>query len=102
MSIFARLNPFNRTDTAPRVRQLDAATGGRRGGGLGSFGPINPEIGVGAALTRSRARYLAHNNPFLNNGVSNWAAALVGTGIRPTARSDDADSRCPWIARALA
>lgn len=91
MSILARL--FNRTDAKPRVRQLDAATGGRRGGGLGSFGPINPEIGAGAAVTRSRARYLAHNNPFLNNGVSNWAAALVGTGIRPTARSDDAGTR---------
>lgn len=60
---------------------------------MGTFGPINPEVAAGATLTRSRARYLAANNPFLANGVDNWSAALVGAGIRPTPRADDADTR---------
>ncbi|MEM6381335.1 MAG: phage portal protein [Pseudomonadota bacterium] len=60
---------------------------------MGTFGPINPEVAAGATLTRSRARYLATNNPFLANGVDNWSAALVGAGIRPTPRADDADTR---------
>ena len=93
MSLLARLNPFRRTAPPPQVRSLDAASGSRRASGLGSFGTINPEIGAGAAITRSRARYLAHNNPFLSNGVGNWAAALVGSGIRPTAKADNADTR---------
>lgn len=72
---------------------IDAAAGGRRGGGMGTFGPINPEVSAGATLTRSRARYLATNNPWLVNGVDNWSAALVGAGIRPTPRADDAGTR---------
>lgn len=85
---------FRRTaEPVTAVRRLDAAAGGRRGGGMGTFGQINPEIGAGAALTRSRARYLANNNPWLANGVENWSAALVGAGIRPTPRADDADTR---------
>lgn len=72
---------------------IDAAAGGRRGGGMGTFGPVNPEVSAGATLTRSRARYLATNNPWLVNGVDNWSAALVGAGIRPTPRADDAGTR---------
>ncbi|MHA7869547.1 MAG: phage portal protein [Salipiger thiooxidans] len=72
---------------------IDAAAGGRRGGGFGTFGPINPEVAAGATLTRSRARYLAANNPFLSNGVDNRSAGLLGAGIRPTPRAEDADMR---------
>jgi lambda family phage portal protein len=43
--------------------------------------------------SRSRARYLALNNPFISNAVGNWCAALVGTGIRPNVRADDAATR---------
>ncbi len=92
----ARLLPWRssrRAEPQTAVRRLDAAAGGRRGGGMGTFGQINSEIGAGAALTRSRARYLANNNPFLSNGVENWSAALVGSGIRPTPRADDAEAR---------
>ncbi|GLK67042.1 phage portal protein [Hansschlegelia plantiphila] len=72
------------------VRRFDGATGGRRAGGIGSFGSINPEIGGAAATVRGRARYLARNNSWLANGVANWTAALVGSGIRPTSPSPDA------------
>ena len=93
----ARLLPWRgsrrRADPTTAVRRLDAAAGGRRGGGMGTFGQINPEIGAGAALTRSRARYLANNHTFLSNGVGNWVSALVGSGIRPTPRNDDAEMR---------
>lgn len=88
-----RLPKLFRTSAPVARRQIDAAAGGRRGGGMGTFGPINPEVSAGATLTRSRARYLANNNPWLSNGVDNWAAALVGAGIRPTPRADDADTR---------
>lgn len=83
---------FRASEPAVR-RMIDAAAGGRRGGGFGTFGPINPEVAAGATLTRSRARYLAANNPWLSNGVDNWSAALVGAGIRPTPRADDTGTR---------
>lgn len=60
---------------------------------MGQFGPINPEIGAAAPITRARARYLAMNNPFIANGVQNWCASLVGTGIRPAVRATDAGTR---------
>jgi lambda family phage portal protein len=88
-----RLPKLFRASEPPARRMIDAAAGGRRGGGMGTFGPINPEVSAGATLTRSRARYLATNNPWLVNGVDNWSAALVGAGIRPTPRADDAGTR---------
>lgn len=69
-------------------RSLDAATGGRRGGGLGTFGPVNSEVAAGLSLVGSRAAYQAVNNPYIVNAVNNLDAALVGTGARPNARSD--------------
>lgn len=75
-----RLPKLFRASEPPARRMIDAAAGGRRGGGMGTFGPINPEVAAGATLTRSRARYLAANNPWLCNGVDNWSAALVGAG----------------------
>lgn len=88
-----RLPKLFRASEPPARRMIDAAAGGRRGGGMGTFGPINPEVSAGATLTRSRARYLATNNPWLVNGVDNWSAALVGAGIRPTPRAEDAVTR---------
>ncbi len=93
MALRLRLPKLFRTSAPVARRMIDAAAGGRRGGGMGTFGPINPEVSAGATLTRSRARYLANNNPWLSNGVDNWAAALVGAGIRPMPRADDADTR---------
>lgn len=93
MAFRLRLPKLFRASEPPARRMIDAAAGGRRGGGMGTFGPVNPEVSAGATLTRSRARYLATNNPWLVNGVDNWSAALVGAGIRPTPRADDAGTR---------
>lgn len=78
-----------RTASASHVRALDAATGAKRGQGMGLFGPVNPEVSAGAAITRSRARYLANNHTFLSNGVANQVAALVGAGARPSVKAQD-------------
>lgn len=67
----------------PTMRRFDAAAGGRRASGFGSFGRTSTEVSAATALVRSRARALAHNNPHISNGVANWVAALVGTGIQP-------------------
>lgn len=72
------------------VRRFDGAAGGRRLGGMGTFGPINPEIGAAAFMVRSRARHITRNNQWLANAVANWTAALVGSGIRPTSTSPEA------------
>ena len=94
MSVLSRLNPFIRTAPAPAGRRsIDAATGSRRGSGLGHTHAISPEVSAAAPLVRSRARYLALNNPFIANAVRNWCAALVGTGIRPNVRADDPGTR---------
>lgn len=73
-------------------RSLDAATGGRRGGGMGSFGPVNSEVAAGHALVGSRAAYQAVNNPYIANGVANIVTAIVGTGPRLNVRGMDRES----------
>lgn len=89
-----------RRPAAPNaVRRFDGAAGGRRLGGVGTFGPINPEVGAAAYLVRARARYLARNNAWLSNAVANWTTALVGSGIRPT--SDNAEAVAAFDAWAL-
>lgn len=72
------------------VRRFDGAAGGRRLGGGGTFGPINPEVSAAAFMVRARARYLTRNNAWLSNAVANWTAALVGSGIRPTSENAEA------------
>lgn len=47
---------------------------------------------AGASL-RSRARYLAANNPWLFNAVVNWIGAVAGPGIVPTPNHPDTDTR---------
>ena len=74
-------------------RSLDAATGGRRGGGLGTFGSINGEVGAGYALVGSRAAYQAINNPYIANAVANLVTFLVGTGPRPNVRGVEREER---------
>lgn len=74
-------------------RSLDAATGGRRAGGLGTMGPVNSEVSAGHALVGSRAAYQAVNNPWISNGVNNYVTFLVGTGPRPNARGVERDQR---------
>src|SRR5690554_2264338 len=90
---------FNRATRRQHVRRFDAAGGGRRGSGFGVFGRTHTEVAGAAHLVRSRARALYANNPHIRNGVDNWVAALVGTGIVPTGDvsffmewADDADA----------
>lgn len=76
-----------------RVRRFDAAGGGRRATGFGSFGRTQAEVSGAAGLVRSRARYLTSSNAFVAHGVANWVGALVGTGIVP---AGDADAVKLW------
>lgn len=75
------------------VRRFDGAAGGRRGFGTGSFHRINSEVSGASTSLRSRARYLAANNAWLSQGVANWTGALVGSGIAPTSKHADAETR---------
>jgi capsid protein len=45
---------------------------------------------------RSRARYLAINNPHVANAVENWATSLTGTGITPTGARDQVAHFVAW------
>lgn len=90
------LDLFRRTPapaTPATLRRFDGAAGGRRGWGMGSFGRINPEVAAAGPALRSRAAYLAHNNPWIANAVGNWVGALVGPGIMPAARHPDPATR---------
>ncbi|MGQ0565974.1 MAG: phage portal protein [Gemmobacter sp.] len=60
---------------------------------MGSFGRINPEVAGAGASLRSRAAYLAMNNPWIAQAVSNWTGALIGPGIVPTSKHPDAATR---------
>lgn len=84
---------FTRPAKGGSVRRFDGAAGGRRGFGMGTFYRINSEVAGAGASVRSRARYLANNNPWLSQAVANWAGALVGSGIVPTPKAADAASR---------
>ena len=74
-------------------RSLDAATGGRRGGGMGSFGQINSEVAAAGSLIGSRAAYQAANNPYIGNAVGNIVTFTVGTGPRPNVRGVERELR---------
>lgn len=75
------------------VRRFDGAAGGRRGSGLGVFGPINSEVAAAGPSLRSRSRYLTANNPLIANAIRNLATAMTGTGITPTPKHPDAAVR---------
>ena len=79
-----------------QVRRFDAAAGGRRASGFGAFGRTSSEVSAAAYQVRSRARYLAANNPHVANAVANWVASLVGTGITPTGNADQVARFNAW------
>lgn len=83
-----------RSKPAPmQTRRFDGAAGGRRGNGMGNFGRINPEVAAASHSLRNRAAYLAHNNPWIAQGVANWTGALVGPGLQPTSKHPDPETR---------
>lgn len=84
-----------RTAKPQQVRRFDGAAGagGRRTNGFGSFGHVNGEVRGAAHSIRSRARYLAANNPWISQAVANWVGSLVGSGIMPTPKHPDQTTR---------
>lgn len=84
---------FARPAKALDVRSFDGGGRGRRASGMGTFHRISSEVAGAGASVRSRARYLAVNNPWLAQAVANWAGALVGPGITPTPKHPDAATR---------
>lgn len=104
MSLLSRI--FGKTEPA-RTRRFDGAAGGRRGWGMGTFGRIYPETAAAGPALRSRASYLAMNNPWISQAVANWTGALVGPGIQPASKHPDASTRkalnryfAEWCSRA--
>ena len=80
----------------PQTRRFDAAAGGRRASGFGTFNRTVSEVSAAAPVIRSRARYLANSNPHVSNAVGNWVAALVGTGITPTGDAEQVARFTAW------
>lgn len=78
---------------APFVRRFDGAAGGRRGHGMGTFGPINSEVAAAGQQLRPRSRYLTANHTLVGSGVRNLTTALTGTGIVPTSRAKSKAAR---------
>tara|TARA_R110002110_G_scaffold172752_10_gene375581 strand:- start:596 stop:1969 length:1374 start_codon:yes stop_codon:yes gene_type:complete len=92
MSIWSRLNPFNRQAPEPNKRHIEAAYGGRRGAsGPRHFGSHGPETLAAAPLVRSRARHAYANNGYVRNGVNAIVAEAVGAGIEGNSGHPDAD-----------
>lgn len=90
MGVLSRI--FGKPEPA-RTRRFDGAAGGRRGWGMGTFGRINPETAAAGPALRSRASYLAMNNPWIANAVGNLTGALVGPGIQPSAKHPEVEVR---------
>lgn len=94
---------FRRDTPTParlHTRRFDGAAGGRRGFGMGTFGRTGTEAMLAGPVLRSRARYLAANNPWVANGVGAWTGALVGAGIVPTGEREAVAAFNAWGDRA--
>jgi lambda family phage portal protein len=91
VSIWTRLNPFNRQAPEGHKRHLEAAYGGRRGAsGPRHFGSHGPETLAAAPTIRSRARHAYANNGYIRNAVNAIVAEAVGAGIEANSSHPDA------------
>jgi hypothetical protein len=91
MSLWSRLNPFNRQAPEGHKRHLEAAYGGRRGAsGPRHFGSHGPETLAAAPTIRSRARHAYANNGYIRNAVNAIVAEAVGAGIEANSSHPDA------------
>lgn len=61
----------------------------------GTIGP-NRLHQLHAKRVRERVRDLDRNNPFATSGINAFLRNVVGTGITPKAKFDDADLRSEW------
>lgn len=91
---------FNRDDKPQHTRRFDGAAGGRRGWGASTMGRLSTETALAGPTLRSRARYLACNDPYLSHGVSNWVGALVGAGIEATGDPEAVAAHSLWADQA--
>ena len=72
-------------------REYDGASQGRLTAGWRARNlSANSEIEVAGPILRARARDLVRNNPIAANGVQVLVSNLVGTGIRPRAKTGNA------------
>ena len=93
MSLWSRLNPFNRQAPETQKRHIEAAYGGRRGAsGPRHFGSHGPETLAAAPLVRSRARHAYANNGYIRNAVNAVVAEAVGAGIEGNSGHPDAET----------
>lgn len=91
MSIWSRLNPFNRQAPESNKRHIEAAYGGRRGAsGPRYFGSHGPETLAAVPMVRSRARHAYANNGYIRNAVNAIVAEAVGAGIEGNSGHPDA------------
>lgn len=74
--------------TAQNLRSYDAAARGRRTDGWRANGrSADAEIAAAGPLLRDRMRDLVRNNPMAANAVNVLTTNLVGSGIRPRAKT---------------
>jgi lambda family phage portal protein len=93
MSIWSRLNPFNRQAPETHKRHIEAAYGGRRGAsGPRYFGGHGPETLAAAPLVRSRGRGAYANNGYIRNAVNAIVAEAVGAGIEANSAYPEPDT----------
>ena len=93
MSIWSRLNPFNRQAPEGHKRHLETAYGGRRGAsGPRHFGSHGPETLAAGPSIRSRARHAYANNGYIRNAVNAIQAEAVGAGIEANSAHPERDT----------
>ena len=77
---------------AKPIRAFDAGKSGRRLRGVPTSGQaINAQIRSYGKTVLARSRYLASNNPYAASAKEEFAAALVGAGIKPSSLVTDPD-----------
>lgn len=83
-----------RKQAQPRNSAFEAASVGRRlrGWAPGSSGPNALNLG-NVHLMRSRSRDAVRNNAWIANGLRNWVADEIGTGITPRSQAGDEQFR---------
>jgi lambda family phage portal protein len=84
---------FGRSTAPEKLRRFEAAGGGRRFTSTPAYGTHRTETAVASGQLRSRARHLAANNPWADNGIEALVTALVGTGIVPASSVKDRTAR---------
>lgn len=85
----ARAEHASRISGAAYRRYEGATVGRRTGGWVTSGGSANSEVGPALSRLRNRSRDLVRNNQWAAKAVRVLAANIVGSGIRPQAKSQN-------------